>query len=186
MKVSLERERDLISHLRRDRQSCLIVDATASRADGSILVYRENVAEYLHRRLYRLLIQDDLRRSYLKRTCDTVGCLNPYHYRVAGDLRPGARTACPHGHRYTDANTSPEGHCAECTADRRPSGPRRPVGIAAINAAKEHCPVGHPYDEENTFRYTDTGGHVRRKCRACNRETARRRRANITPNPTGI
>lgn len=33
------------------------------------------------------------------------------------------------------------------------------------NADKTHCPQGHPYDEENTFIYSDG----RRECRICNR-----------------
>lgn len=41
------------------------------------------------------------------------------------------------------------------------------------NATKTHCPHGHPYDEENTYR--DAQG--RRYCRACNRAAARRRAA---------
>lgn len=36
------------------------------------------------------------------------------------------------------------------------------------NARKEECPQGHPYDEENTYRW---GGH--RYCRSCAREKAR-------------
>lgn len=35
--------------------------------------------------------------------------------------------------------------------------------------SKTHCPQGHPYDEENTYRVA--GG---RKCRICKRETHRR------------
>lgn len=34
----------------------------------------------------------------------------------------------------------------------------------ARNAAKTHCPVGHPYDESNTHVYKGS-----RQCRACNR-----------------
>lgn len=35
---------------------------------------------------------------------------------------------------------------------------------AAINAAKTHCPKGHPYDEENTYWYMG-----KRACRNCRR-----------------
>lgn len=45
---------------------------------------------------------------------------------------------------------------------------------AARNAAKKHCPKGHPYDQANT-RIDRLG---KRNCRACNRaRCARRRRA---------
>ena len=42
----------------------------------------------------------------------------------------------------------------------------------AANAAKTHCPKGHPYDEQNT-RHTPQGGRV---CRACARERRRAQR----------
>lgn len=35
---------------------------------------------------------------------------------------------------------------------------------SAINAAKTHCPKGHPYDETNTYRISRE-----RRCRACMR-----------------
>lgn len=43
-------------------------------------------------------------------------------------------------------------------------------GRGAVNRAKTHCPYGHPYDEENTYR-PPSGG---RFCRACGREAQRR------------
>lgn len=39
-------------------------------------------------------------------------------------------------------------------------------------AAKTHCPQGHPYDEENTYRHPRDG---RRFCRACQRARWRER-----------
>lgn len=36
---------------------------------------------------------------------------------------------------------------------------------AAIESAKTHCPQGHPYDDENTYR--NAAGH--RWCKACRR-----------------
>lgn len=46
-----------------------------------------------------------------------------------------------------------------------------PILLAAINGEKKHCPRGHPYDEENTYRKS-TGS---RQCRACNRAKAVRK-----------
>jgi hypothetical protein len=40
---------------------------------------------------------------------------------------------------------------------------------AAANASKTHCPKGHPYDEENTYRRSDGS----RGCRECNRAACR-------------
>lgn len=50
---------------------------------------------------------------------------------------------------------------------------------AAKNAAKTHCPQGHPYDDENTGTYRK-GGSIIRRCRTCNREYARRKRMQKT------
>lgn len=44
---------------------------------------------------------------------------------------------------------------------------RNPVVIA--NRAKTHCPAGHPYDEENTYRPPGGG----RYCRTCGRAARR-------------
>jgi hypothetical protein len=38
----------------------------------------------------------------------------------------------------------------------------RGVGHPAVNAAKTHCPKGHPFDDANTYHWE---GH--RQCRAC-------------------
>lgn len=40
---------------------------------------------------------------------------------------------------------------------------------------KTHCPQGHPYDEKNTYRTMQKGGHVHmRRCRICNAAGAMR------------
>lgn len=62
---------------------------------------------------------------------------------------------------------------------------RSPIAPGAINAAKTHCPQGHPYDVENTYvwRHTTRSTTVR-ICKTCNRERARkyyqRKRAEST------
>lgn len=50
---------------------------------------------------------------------------------------------------------------------------RRSTSFAAVNAAKTHCPQGHPYDQENTFIQASGG----RLCRICQRAYEARRRA---------
>jgi HNH endonuclease len=44
----------------------------------------------------------------------------------------------------------------------------RGVNPAALNSRKTHCPQGHSYDDENTYRWKDGSRH----CRACSREKA--------------
>lgn len=46
----------------------------------------------------------------------------------------------------------------------------RGTGFAARNAAKTHCPQGHPYDAENTY-VSEGGSH--RQCRTCIKARAR-------------
>jgi len=41
--------------------------------------------------------------------------------------------------------------------------------IVAANAAKTHCPQGHPYDAANTY----TSKQGKRQCRTCNRQRRR-------------
>lgn len=50
-------------------------------------------------------------------------------------------------------------------------------GTAAKNARKQHCPRGHPYDDENTY-YDTQGG---RECRACRRERVKKFAARPRP-----
>lgn len=57
--------------------------------------------------------------------------------------------------------------------------------IPARNAAKTHCPQGHPYVEAN-IRYRMQLGSATRRCRACGKEEKRRakqraRQARLTP-----
>ena len=49
----------------------------------------------------------------------------------------------------------------------------RAVGNAALEAAKTHCPQGHPYDDENT-----RVKNGRRHCRACGRARYHERKAS--------
>lgn len=57
---------------------------------------------------------------------------------------------------------------------------RSPISQASINAAKTHCPAGHPYNEENTL-VNDRGW---RTCRPCHRAHQNRRRARARQEAT--
>ena len=52
----------------------------------------------------------------------------------------------------------------------------RGVGIAAVNARRTHCRRGHEFTPENTHVRKDPRGEMRR-CRACDRADAVRKRA---------
>jgi hypothetical protein len=102
------------------------------------------------------------------------------------------KPACPRGHPYPESlfrNPNGSRGCRECrkarsaqhyAAKRRPPSP-------LPNAAKTHCPKGHPYAGANLIVRT-VGG--RRACRACKREDARlraeRRRAKAGPKPSPV
>ncbi len=50
----------------------------------------------------------------------------------------------------------------------------RGIGPSAVNAAKTHCPQGHEYSPANTRVYRNM-----RTCRTCDRDRARRYRAQL-------
>lgn len=52
---------------------------------------------------------------------------------------------------------------------------RSPIAPGALNAAKTHCPQGHPYSPENTYAYrSGTRSTNVRQCKTCVRAYARR------------
>ncbi len=73
-----------------------------------------------------------------------------------GDDCPGGES-CPHRACVNPAHLAPTNHRANLL--------RSPNTLAAQNAAKTHCPQGHPYSPENTH-VTKTG---LRQCRECGR-----------------
>jgi len=167
MSVPPAREKELIEAITADPSQCIVLAKDEYRRDdGAVVVYRANLQEHLHRRLYRLLIDPRLQRKYLHRQCESWGCLNPWHYSVAAE-HAGSRTHCPHGHLYLPGNLTPTGHCKACYEKRvAKRAPGLAPDAATRNAQKTHCPANHPYDEENTYIYYTPDG-IHRKCRAC-------------------
>lgn len=60
---------------------------------------------------------------------------------------------------------------------RRENTLRSPLTLASQNAAKTHCPQGHEFTEDNTYRWNQSGGRVARACKTCHRQRAAERRA---------
>lgn len=50
---------------------------------------------------------------------------------------------------------------------------RAPASVSTLNAAKTHCPSGHPYDDTNTYLCRQEGGVVRR-CKVCTKAATQR------------
>lgn len=111
------------------------------------------------------------------KTCLHRRCVNPQHLEPVtprenqhrSHLTAASKTACVHGHPFTEENTylRPDGtgrQCRQCTRAReqrreRKSPPRLPI---------EACKKGHRFTAENTYLYEN-----RRYCRECKRERER-------------
>lgn len=169
MRLSKQRERDLIHQIQDDPYTCRTVDADDyTRADGHVLVHRDHVQEFLHRRLYRILINPGLKRGHLMRVCETWGCVNPNHYRENLAAATPSRSVCPSGHNYLPGNLTPSGHCRICTEKRIERARTVSDDTPGLNARKTHCPANHEYTPENTYTYpSKTTGMLYRKCRTC-------------------
>lgn len=109
-----------------------------------------------------------------------------YEVRAPASTPQGrAAWLCRNGHDTREVGRVPNGQrrdgraaftCAACRAEQAIA--RRKGGA---HGAKTHCPKGHPYSDENTYRRTRPDGSVQRECRECvnsrNREARRRRAA---------
>lgn len=120
------------------------------------------------------------------RGCLHRRCVNPRHLEpttsalnlARGDTKAAAnaaKTHCPAGHAYDEANTyqsSGRRVCRTCSLERsaRYWHEVRRSPEAVTNAAKTHCPQGHPLSGANLYLAPD--GH--RKCRECRRAQKRR------------
>lgn len=130
------------------------------------------------------------------RSCIHRRCVNPAHLAPATareNLLRGktnaaanvAKTHCPRGHAYDEANTVIDGKggrvCLACKRERNRLWMRAAQLRQPPWTPKTHCPQGHPYSPENTYRVRGRPGW--RACKICSRERSklyqRRRRARI-------
>ncbi len=98
-------------------------------------------------------------------------------------------TACPKGHEFTPENTQwriiKEGYrtrrCAQCNrdgAEKQHAARRAANALKPPRMPRDRCKRGHLYTEENT-RIKIRDGKRKRECRACDREDATAKRAEL-------
>jgi hypothetical protein len=138
-----------------------------------------------HRVSYEALVGGIAEGLELDHLCVNPPCINPVHLEpvthAENQRRIAARqTACRRsGHDWTipgNVRTRPNGsrYCAVCEreAQRRRHSEKTGKPFIGSQADRTHCPQGHPYDDENTYRHNG-----RRHCRACQRRRNTARRA---------
>jgi hypothetical protein len=117
MRFPRELEIQVLDAIEEDPSRCYSLDPQYYRADGRVIVHRNNRSQLLHRWLYQQIIGTIPRGTFLLRGCETPTCVNPHHYernrqpyrarvveRQVGEAN-GKKKACPSGHRYTKSNT---------------------------------------------------------------------------------
>jgi hypothetical protein len=108
------------------------------------------------------------RRDDGKWRCQTVRAHRFAYEQLVGPIPEGLTVE--HECKNRACVRPAEGHCTLLTAGENSLAGEGPT---AVNARKEECHAGHPFDEANT--------HVRksgkRECRACARDRARRYRS---------
>lgn len=170
MRFTQQLEAEVLEALARAPDMHLRFQPEDYRPDGTIMVYRDNLAETLHRRLYKEVVGDIPRGMYLKKSCTVTRCVNPHHYRLEKASRARHAT-CPNGHPYTPENTLPTGRlrCRTCRDERleKSRKTKRRKGV---------CVNGHPITGDNVYEYTDVSGRVHRRCRQCHLERVRKAR----------
>jgi hypothetical protein len=131
----------------RDRNACWEWLGSKSRGYGQIgYKYKLMSAHRLSFLMFNGNLIDGL---VVMHTCDNPCCVNPNH------LIQGT-------HKQNMQDCANKGRNAMQREDRGPH----------YNQLKTHCPYGHEYTEENTFKAPGQG----RKCRTCARDNQLRKR----------
>lgn len=157
-----------------DRTVCITLEDARHSENGSIVVYRDNLAELFHRRLYKQLCGNIGHRDYLLPTCKTWGCQNPWHREKTRRSSRGRVTSkCRNGHEYTAENTLLTGRsrCKTCR-DARLKRRRK------TDRQRGQCNKGHMLTDDNVYRWEDSRGTVHKRCKKCKLAATRARRLN--------
>jgi hypothetical protein len=152
--------------LRPELGPCWLHEGTPEKATGYVRCEISRVRDYVHRFVYRALVQPIPDGKEIDHRCHN------------------ADPSCPSDASCLHRRCLNPDHLEAVT--HRENMNRSPNHLAVKNRLKTHCPHGHPYDEENT-RMTPHGG---RACRACNRAAQQRFRERVAaatglPRPNG-
>ena len=162
MRLTKQREAEILEQLRdpAHKDEHIVFPRDAYEKSGDILISRDGLRHFLHRYLWKQVVDPDLPRGqFLLAACKPTGCVNPFHRKLANATRPGETVA----------------ERASRALGEAPSGPE-------ANRQKTHCPLGHEYSPGNTYVWRDKHGATHRKCVICTkarraRQTERERRA---------
>lgn len=141
--------------------------AATSTGYGSTLW--EGRAQSTHRVAYMVLtgkaIPDGLTLDHL---CRAKRCVNPAHLEPVTSGENTMRRwnshegLCAKGHRMTRGEGSERRYCPTCRAEK-----------ARPRTLRTHCPRGHEYTPDNTYRTTQANGAVGRECKTCKKYYAK-------------
>lgn len=190
MRFTRQREEEVRARILENPKRCITFPELAYREDGSILIHRDGLSQFLHRYLYKEMVGPVAKGQFLLKICATDGCVNPTEGHRLISTRPTLSTTtrateCPNGHQYTKENTRLDSRgwrvCVTCHENelerrrqlRRGENPEPGKTIADVNRAKTHCPQGHEYTPENTYV-----SYNHRACRTCKIARSRKRRAD--------
>lgn len=119
--------------------------------------------------LEAVTVQENRRRRDLKFSGDFPTNILPLP--VIPETEPATKKRditqeCRNGHLYVETGWTPNGEgrrtCSACLKDRAAG-----ALIGGKHGTETHCPSGHPYDEDNTFKRVRPNGSVQRECRTC-------------------
>lgn len=176
MRLTSEIESTLLERLDRFPERAIVMPEWCYwKGQAQPIVYIDGLPTRLNRYLYTKVIGPlDYSTRLIRRDGVHPLNVNPHLFIAEPGRSRGDR--CAKGHAYA-GNEMPDNsmgfRCVTCylAFRKRHSLGRRNAG--QLNAAKTHCPRGHPYSGSNLI----TQSNGRRRCRQCNAEQTAARRA---------